>query len=492
MNNVKIHEKFLSEIWKEQNFVRDLSTIDGQQIEVVDIGIENKELSGPDFKNARIKIGNITFLGDVELDSQYSDWKKHGHNINKKYNSVILHASLNNDSKKGYVFTSDGRKVQSISLLHYLKKDLATTLQRAILSERKNRINKMPCMEINMEVSEKDKLNYVYDLGLKRFKDKSERMLERLKELIFLKEMNFKEPIIKYELDEKFYDRSFTQNDFSDKEIWQQLVYESVFEALGYSKNKEIMKSLAKSANINFLKSIDGTENFTFKIESALFSVSGLVPDGNSFPDEETSTYTKRLLETWGLIKQGYDNQTYNSTQWHFAKLRPQNFPTIRIAGGARLAGKIIKGNLIDIAIEKIERIGNITKLTNSLRSLFIIKAENFWKTHYVFDQPSKIQIKYFIGASRADEILVNIILPILLIYFEIFNKKELSNRVIKIYLNFYQKSENNLVNEVASTLSLKDAWKRSVLYQGMIELFRNYCSREKCLECDIGKKVFN
>ncbi len=492
MNNVKMHEKFLSEIWKEQNFVKDLSTVDGQQIEVVDTGIENKELSGPDFKNARIKIGNITFLGDVELDGQYSDWKKHGHNINRKYNSVILHASLNNDSRKSYVFTAEGRKVQSISLIQFLKKDLATTLQRAILSERKNRINKMPCMEINAEISEKEKLNYVYDLGLKRFKDKSERMLERLKELIFLKEMNFKEPIIKYELDEKFYERPFTQNDFSDKEVWQQLVYESVFEALGYSKNKEIMKSLAKSANINFLKSLDGTADFSFKVESALFNISGLIPAENNFPDEETSSYTKKILETWNNIKPGYDNHFYNSTQWHFSKLRPQNFPTIRIAGGARLVHKIIKEKLIDNAIEKIEKISNINKLTNALRSLFIIKGENFWKSHYVFDQPAKVQIKYFIGASRADEILVNIVLPILSIYFEIFNRKDLSNRVIKVYLNFYQKSENNLVNEVAATLSLKDAWKRSVLYQGMIELFRSYCSREKCLECDIGKKIFN
>lgn len=487
-----MHEKFLYEIWKQQDFEKELSTGDGQQIEVIDTGIENKELSGPDFKNARIKIGNITFLGDVELDGQYSDWKKHGHNINRKYNSVILHASLNNDTRKGYVFTSDGRKVQSISLGHFLKKDIATTLQRAILSERKNRINKMPCMEINQEIGEKEKLDFVYDLGLKRFKDKSTRMLERLKELIYLKELNFKEPVVKYELDEKFYNRTYTQDDFSDPEIWQQLVYESVFEALGYSKNKEIMKCLAKSANINFLKSLNTKENLLSKIEAALFNISGLIPDSNKLPDEETTSYVKSLSEVWNSIKNNYDNHFYNSTQWHFLKLRPQNFPTVRIAGGARIVSKIINDNLIGTAIEKIERISNIPKITNSLRSLFIIKGENFWRDHYVFDQPTKVHIKYFIGASRADEILVNIILPILSIYFEIFNRKELSNRVIKIYLNFYQKSENNLVNEVASTLSLNDAWKRSVLYQGMIELFRNFCSREKCLECDIGKKVFN
>lgn len=491
MNNIKVHEKFLYEVWKEQTFEKELITKDGLQIQVIDIGIENKELSGPDFKNARIKIGNITFLGDVEIDSHYSDWKTHGHNINKKYNSVILHAAFNNDTQKGFVFTADGRKVQSISLSSFLKSDINKTLQRAILSERKNRINKMPCMEINREISEKEKLNFVYDLGLKRFKDKCDRMLERLKELIYLKELNFKEPIVRYELDEKFYNRTYTQNDFSDQEIWQQLVYESVFEALGYSKNKEIMKSLAKSANIHFLNSLDKNGDFLLKIESSLFNISGLIPDVGNLPDEETSSYTKKLFETWNSIKTGYDNHVYHAAQWNFFKLRPQNFPTIRIAGGTRLLERIIKGDLIGSAIDRIEKISNISKLTNSLRSFFIIKGEGFWREHYVFDQPAKVPINYFIGASRADEILVNIVLPILSIYFEIFNKKELSHRIVKTYLNFYQKSENNLVNEVSSTLSLHDAWKRSVLYQGMIELFRSYCSREKCLDCNIGKKLF-
>ncbi len=491
-NNSKIHEKFLYEIWKEQKFVKDLKTNDGQQIRVIDVGIENKEIGGPDFKNARIKIGNITYLGDIEIDSFFTDWKSHGHNINKKYNSVVLHATMNNDSNRGYVYTSDGRKVQSISLKSFIKSDLSTTLQRAILSERKNRINKMPCQIINQEVSEKEKLNFVFDLGLKRFKSKSEKMLERLKELIYLKELNLKEPIVKYELDEKFYNRTYTQKDFSNLVIWQQLIYEYVFEALGYSKNKEIMRSLAQAADINFFESLKIKEDFRLVIESVLFNVSGLMPDVQNLPDEETSSYTKKLYEIWSSIKNNYDGKIFNSTQWHFFKLRPQNFPTIRIAGGSKILNKILQESLIPNLINKLENTDNINNLTNSLRSLFIVKGDGFWRNHYVFDQPAKIPINYFIGASRADEILVNIILPIISIYFEIFDKKDLCQRVIKVYLNFYQKSENNLVNEVSSTLFLEDAWKRSVLYQGMIELFRNFCSREKCLECDIGKKVFN
>ena len=266
-NNVKIHEKFLCEIWKGQDFVKELYTKDGQHIEIIDVGTENKEIGGPDFKNARIKIGNITYLGDVEIDSYYSDWKTHGHYLNKKYNSVVLHASLNDNSKNGFVLAPDGRKVQSISLRSFLKENIYTTLQRAILSERENRINKMACMEINQEVSEKEKLNFVYDLGLKRFKNKCNKVLERLKELVYRKELNLKEPVIRYELDEKFYNRAYSQKDFQDSGLWQQLILESIFEALGYSQNKEIMKALVKTANVKFLNSIDHEKDFILTVE---------------------------------------------------------------------------------------------------------------------------------------------------------------------------------------------------------------------------------
>ncbi|MCL5028446.1 MAG: DUF2851 family protein [Bacteroidetes bacterium] len=485
-----INEKFLYEIWKNQNFTKGLITKDGQNIEVINIGIENKELSGPDFKNAKIKIGNITFTGDVEIDIDHADWKSHGHNLNKKYNSVILHAVLN-DIDRNNVYTSEGRKIPSVSIINFLQADLAESIKAAIISESKKRINKMPCMESNSEITEKDKLNFVYDLGINRFKHKKEKFLERLKELIYLEQQNLKEPIIRYELDEKFYNKTFNQNDFNNQHLWQQLIYESIFEALGYSKNKEIMKSLAKAADIKFLSTISNQE-FISTVESVLFNIGGLMPDVIHLPDEETSVYTKKLYEIWNGIKNKYDGIKFNAAQWHFFKLRPQNFPTVRLAGGARILKKIMNENLIGKITDAISQKNKDKDTINYVRSLFIIKSDGFWKNHYVFDQPAKVPINYFIGSARADEILVNIILPVITLYFEIFGKKELSQKTIKIFLNFYQNSENNLVNEVSSTLSLNDAWKRSVLYQGMIELFRNFCSRDKCHECYIGQKIFS
>jgi Protein of unknown function (DUF2851) len=492
MTEQKVHEKFLYEIWKNKNFAKNLKTKNGDKIEIINTGSENKELGGPDFKNARIKIGNITYLGDVEIDNFQKDWKTHGHYFNKKYNKVVLHIFFESDGNKSFVYTQDRRKVPSVSLENFLTKDLNSTIHKAILSERKNRNLVMPCSESCDSVEEKIKLDFIYELGIKRFKLKCQNLISRLKEIAFLKQLSLKEPVVRYELDERFYNKEYTYKDFDNHEIWQQLFYESIFEALGYSKNKDIMKKLAVSVDIDFLNNYKDEENFFKIIESVLFNISGLLPEENNLPDEETSEYVKLLVELWSYLKLKYDGRTFNSERWHFFKLRPHNFPTIRIAGGAAILFRILNQNMVGDIIAKAEKINDPQKLIRILRNNIIVKGEGFWKKHYVFDQPAKKEIKYFIGLSRADEIIINIILPFLSIYFEIFGKDDQKQKIVNIYSNYYQESQNQLVMEVASTLKIDDAWKRSILYQGILDLYRNYCTRNKCLKCQIGDKIFS
>jgi len=489
---IKYLEKFLYEIWKDQKFEIDLITKEGEKITVIDSGHENKELGGPDFLNARIKIGNITYCGDVEIDTFYTDWKNHGHNLNKKYNRVILHTTINHDSNNSYVYSQEGRKIQSIPLESFLQTDLRDNIQSAILKERKNRINKMPCVEINDILDKKSKIDFLFDLGIARFKKKTSRMIERLKELKYLKELNLKEPVVKYSLDENFYNKTYTVEDFKDADLWKQLFYEQVFEALGYSKNKNEFLQLATYAEYSFIKKFSKDADLLNKIETVLFHVSGTIPELNLNQDEETLEYIKNLKETWNKIKPLYDSETLNPEDWHFYKLRPPNFPTIRIAGGAVIIYRMIRENLLSNIVKIFKGSGSFRNIVKDLHEKIIVKGDGYWQKYYNFGQKIRSETKYFIGLSRADEIIVNIILPYVSVYFDMFGEKELSKKVLKLYINYYQNSENNLVQEVSSTLQLEDVEKRSVLYQGMIELFRSYCSRTKCMECTIGKRVFN
>jgi len=489
-NNPKIPEEIIYKIWEEKRIDSSLSTADGLSIEIIDCGVRNSDEAGPDYRNARIKINNITFSGDVEIDTLHSDWKAHGHNLNQRYNKVILHAVLSNDSSYPFVVTQSGRKVPTLSLENYLSSSIKQNIQQDLKAIQSDDEIKMPCSQINHKVERREKLSYLKNLGLLRFRKKCERIVERLKELVLLDELHIKEPKVYHDFHKEISTREYTQKDFEHLELWQQLYYEQLFEALGYSKNKDIMLKLSRTVDIKFFKSVDQLNKE--KIESILFHVSGMFPDVVDITNEETSEYIRNSMDLWSSVKNNYDSGSLNKSDWNFFKLRPQNFPTLRIAAGARLLEKIIVHEQFIRILNIIKQYTDINKLITKLRSEIIIKGEGYWSDHYNFNKETKTKLNYFIGLGRADEIVINIILPIYSVYFEIYGNKELSQKVLDLYLNYYQKEGNHLIDQVNETLGLKNEKFRSVYYQGMIDLFRNYCIKKKCMECEIGKQVFN
>ena len=487
----KVYEKQIQHIWKNQLFQKSLQTNLGDEIEVLDAGVENTENGGPDFRNARIRIGNFTYVGDIEIDNDYSDWKQHGHNIDRKYNKVILHASFTSKFNQGYVYNKDGRKIPSVCLDGFLASELVTELKSKFRTPHSNLNKELKCYGLNEDVGFGKKEDFIKQLGIDRFKKKCDKNFHRLKELAFLKAHKIKEPVVNYELSPEFQNKDFSNEDFKEKELWQQLLYELIFEALGYSQNKNVMHNLAQSVNVDFLKKLGHDTELVNRFESVLFNISGLVPSEEKI-HPEAKGYVNSLDSEWEIIKRIYDGKTFDETQWHFFKLRPQNFPTIRLAGGARLLNTILYEDLIGTLIKKTKEIRNLKVLINSVRSLFVIKSDGFWSNHYVFNEPANGEIKYFVGASRADEIVINVVLPFLAVYFNIFDDELMSKKILKIFSIYNQRSDNKIVRDVATGLDMNGLLKRTVYNQGMIELFRNYCSKNKCLDCEIGKVVFN
>jgi hypothetical protein len=304
--------------------------------------------------------------------------------------------------------------------------------------------------------------------------------------------MGVKEPVIGYDLSQKFLEREFNPSDFQSREIWKQLLYELIFEALGYSNNKLQMLGLAKAANIQVLKKIKNDENLVDRIEAVLLKISGLAQSRNVLTNKESIEYAQRVDMLWYSFKKNYDGEILDETIWHFFRIMPQNFPTVRIAGGARILKKLFYGELINQFIKAFYEINNPKNLLDYLRSAFVIKSEGFWREHYIFDQKANTELRYFVGASRANEILVNVLLPFFAVYFQLFNKPEIVKKIHKMYSKLYQKSGNKILTEVTESLGLKEMPKLTILSQGMIELFRNYCTKNKCLECEIGKLIFD
>lgn len=486
------NEKIIYEIWKEGKFAKELLLPDSQKIEIIDPGTHNKDSAGPDFLNARIKFGNITYLGDIEIDTWHSDWKLHGHYFDKKYNRVILHVVISKDNHQPFVYCKDGRKVHSICILDFVDNNFNTLLLDAVKAEKQNRTFEMPCNGRNESVQKKEKLEFLSELGIERLKKKSRRFLERLKEMIYLKEMNIREPILKYDFGQDFFNKKYSPSDFNDIYIWEQLIYEMIFEALGYSRNKEIMVKLAKAVNITFLNIFRSDERFELITESALFNVSGIIPQKLKYHEEATTEYIRQLVEVWNSVKDKYDGATFKKEDWNFFKSRPQNFPTIRLSGGAHLISHFLTADVLKSLINYFDTDRTVKEANVVLRNYLITEAKGYWITHYNFDKLSKEKLNYFIGVSRADEIIINVLFPVLILYFEIFERNENARRVKQLYLHYTQYSSNVMVERVEKVLGLDKASRRSVNYQAMIELFRNYCVKEKCLECKIGQKVFN
>jgi hypothetical protein len=488
MKKFRIPEEYILDFWLGKKLPSKLTTLDGSEIEIIEPGNRNSDFEGPDFHNSRIRIGNITFNGDVEIDNFTSDWKAHGHNLNSRYNKTILHVVLKNDSNQTYSIDSIGRHIPILELNNFLDEENRKLLE--LKSEKDDDIS-LPCFQVNRRMSVDDKLKYLKTLGLERYKKKCLKILDRLKELVVLREHKISEPKVSHSFFKDIKERKFYSKEFDDLTLWNQILYEEIFEALGYTKNKEIMSKLGRSLEYDFILRIDANA-FVENAESALFNISGLIPDVSKINDEETLEYLRVLKTNWEKLKIYYNNSYFNVNNWHFYKLRPQNFPTVRLAAAARYLQKLFQHNLFNKLLNNFSKLKDSKKLTSFLLDNFIIKAEGYWSNHYNFGKPLRTQIKYFVGLSRVDEILINCILPIMSVYFEIFDKRNETKRVFEVFVNYKQKESNNLVDKVSQKLNIYEHRLRSVTYQGTLELFRNYCIKGKCLECEIGKNVFN
>lgn len=490
MPHEKIYEKELYKLLKNSDSLKNLKTRNNKPVEIIDTGKFDENIAGPDFKDAKVRIGNLTFVGDIEIDIRYEDWMAHGHNFDRKFNKVILHLSLYNSKEKDLVYSVEGRKIYSVCLSNFLNKSQINSLTSNIVINSNKK--KLKCIYSNQIVAQKVKEEYIKELGIERFKKKCLAMFNRLKELTYLKEMNFKEPVVNYNFSDSFYERTFKAEDFSDKDLWKQLFIEFLFEALGYSQNKHIMRKLAVAVNIEFLNKINKTEDFCDLVEATLFKVSGLLPDVKNLPKSEMSDYSKELNKNWELLKRIYDGEIFDETDWHFFRIRPRNFPTLRIAASAVLIDKIMNHSLLEQIIEIVEKQRNLKFIISSLRKNFVVEAKGYWKNHYIFDTSKTEKNIHLVGFNRSDEVIINVVLPFLTLFFDVFGKSGYSKRVLKVYNIYKQNGTNKIIRNTSNELGLDGITNYSVFSQGVIELFRNYCAQDKCLECNIGKISFS
>jgi hypothetical protein len=496
-----IHERFLHFIWKNKYLaVDELKSLNGEPIVIVDIGVPNRD-AGPDFQRAKVRIGKTLYEGDVEIHHDLADWQKHLHSGDPRYNRVVLHVVLRWQPRKAVVAppkTQSGREVPTLVLEPFLTEPLRLVWQRAILDERRERIRTIKCYGKNDDVSARVIKDWIERLAVERMELKIRKFDGRLKELVDEHRIVISEPFPRYYDDPSEIPppiKEYAQKDFTNKALWEQLLYEGFMEGLGYSKNQEPFLRLARNLTLDFLRQEVGEDEDSIdRIQAMLFGAAGFLGTKKIFKDDNARAYFRALQKTWQSLRKRYRREILHEADWQFFRLRPQNFPTVRLAAASIVLKEfLLKKDFFREIIQKIKSPSRTNReRLEDLLLLFSAEAAGYWTEHYTFDGKAHRVAKKLLGRERVEDILLNTVLPIALLYARVFKDARVRMQALTLYEGFPPSAENSILTTMEEQLtSARVSLNTSYLQQGVIQLHNFYCAEERCGECEIGKRVF-
>ena len=344
-------EDFLHYVWENQFFDKtDLCTVNNEKIHIIEVGEHNTN-AGPDFLNAKIRIDNLFWAGNVEIHVNSSDWKKHKHQNDKAYNNVILHLVYNDDNT---IKTEKGEIPQTLEIKNRLDVQLLTRYKKVF-----NQKEKVLCSSFLHLVDDELWQETLEKLTIERFTSKVNEIEESL---------------------------SKTKNDLE----W--VLFSLIAQCLGLKVNKQAMQMLAQSIPFKILRKYQS--NF-FQFSALLFGQAGFLEG------EFKAEYPSKLQQEYQYLKHKHNLLPLEKFVWKFMRLRPASFPAIRIAQLQAIMSQSQFYSKIKNAINYKE-----------IKKLLKVELSEYWDTHYVFDKPS-VDKKKKLGAATLDVIIINAIVPL-------------------------------------------------------------------------------
>lgn len=423
-------EAFVQYIWDKQLFnTIDLKTEQGEAVKVVSPGTWSAQ-AGPDFFNAKLEINHQLWAGNVEVHLKSSDWYAHHHEKDPKYNNVILHVVWEYDTP---VFNSPGNELATLVVSKFVRKDILARSQE--LFAPKSTINCRGRIE---------KLTHEIEWM-------------KWKETLYFERLAMKANVVQLLLKE-------TNNN------WLQVLFCFIAKSYGLNSNGEVFYQIAKSLPIQIvLKEGEKQE----VIEALLFGLAGLLTDDAVDKD----FYYKEQKKLWDFYKYKYNLIERSKTELQFFKLRPINFPTIRLSQLANWLHKNkYKLNVLLVESDK-----------DKLMSLLTSEVSLYWQTHYTFAKESKKTSKS-LSLSFRELLLLNTIIPIQYTY---AISKGLDDKVEHIVDVANQLSaEQNAIIELFKNEGV--AVNNAFDSQALLQLKKLYCVYNKCLSCVIGRSLLS
>lgn len=418
-------ESILHYVWQNKLFFStQLKTTDGEGVEIVDVGRINAD-AGPDFFNAKIRIGETLWAGNVEIHNQSSDWIKHNHQSDKAYDSIILHVVLHADKD---VYRIDGSRIPQLELK--FSKQIEANYEQLLCQQKW-----IPCS---------DKIGVVPAIFIQSWK--TALLSERLEQ-----KMDSIEHLLK-----------------ENNQHWEEAFYVTLARNFGFGTNSQAFESLAKSLPVSILGK---HKDQLFQLEALLFGQAGLLNL------EEYDEYSFRLKKEYDFLRAKYELNPLDGSQWKLLRLRPDNFPHVRIAQFAALIHSSSK------LFSKIVENPN----PDYLRELFVCKTSTYWETSYLFGNESPRQIKK-LGSQSVNGILINTVVPFLFCYANQKKDDELKDKALQI-LEQIPAERNSIISGWKDLgLQVENAFDS----QSLLQLKKQYCDEKKCLRCRIGHKVLS
>ncbi len=483
----KFSEFQLKELFRNRKFDSGLRAVSGKIVEIIQAGELNSD-TGPDFRHSLVKINGVTMRGDIELHRISSDWFMHNHHRDRNYNSVILHVVAEYDDNRECV-TQAGRKIDTLELSKFLSGDAASFLAGF---EPDEHVSQLRCTQDSRKLPLPVRIEYLRLLGEKRFIHKVNKFEERLKDII---EEN--RPAV-FEAKQKYFrdfadlhieHRKFEESELQTESYWDQLLYEGIMEGLGYSKNTLPFRTLARNVSLDFLREhAAGDEQV---IQAVLFGAANLLPHDTRNFDDESKEFCSKLESAWQGVKKKYKREYVDQSEWLFFKLRPQNFPTVRIAGVAVLLARQLVGGSAAELIRRSSEKGD-RGFVEMWRDVLVVHSQGYWTRHFTFGTPAATEVRMLIGAGRAEEIMVNVSLPVTYLRGRIFHDTGLIERASRIFGDLSPTADNTITLTVKEGLFGGDNVVGTVAeQQGALHLYRTLCSEKRCERCKIGKALY-
>ena len=423
-------EDFLHYVWQHQYFDKaDLRTAAGEEIQVLRPGHRNAD-AGPDFLNARLRLGEVEWNGAVEIHLRASDWARHNHQTDLKYDQVILHVVGSHDAD---VARSDGSMIPALALQPRLMPELLARYEALVEAPT---AAPLPCAPLLNLVPEITKTMMAERALLERVEAKADVVMALHQHL---------------------------------GQDWEATAYHALMAAFGFQKNSEPLARLAKAVPLAVLRRHRHDQR---QLEALLFGQAGFLADNEEAIADDYIQDLKREYE-FLRHKYGLGPAALQVHEWNYLRLRPANFPPVRLG---QLVGLLHARPALFDALLTAQSVAALTEF-------FRAPAPAYWRAHFRPGRAGKVPA---LGKTSIDLLITNVVVPLRVAYARHVGQSALVESSLAL-LNELP-AEHNQYTNVYETLGFTH--RTAADSQGLLALHKSYCSPRRCLHCAIGSRL--